>query len=157
MDKTAEVSVEGGTVVDVPGAELVVVPVPVEHSPLTLGVWLLAVIGVVGALYLGRAFFVPLLIGILASYTLHPLVDKLVTWRIPRPLGAVLVLSLLVGGVGWIGYSLQDETAKMIEKLPDAARNIRKKMNDTRSVKPSTLQKLQETANEIQGGVRAQD
>jgi predicted PurR-regulated permease PerM len=32
----------------------------------------LAIIAFVAALYLARAFFVPLLIGILASYALHP-------------------------------------------------------------------------------------
>ncbi|MHB8455671.1 MAG: hypothetical protein ACYDDO_13495 [Acidiferrobacterales bacterium] len=37
----------------------------------------LAVIALVAALYLARAFFVPLLIGILASYMLRPLVEGL--------------------------------------------------------------------------------
>ena len=37
----------------------------------------LAFIAVVAALYFARAFFVPLLIGILASYTLRPVVDRL--------------------------------------------------------------------------------
>jgi len=53
---------------------------------------LLAVIAFVAALYLGRNFIVPLLIGILASYTLTPLVDRLKAFHIPRPAGAALVL-----------------------------------------------------------------
>ena len=42
-----------------------------------VAVGVLAVIALVAALYLARAFFVPLLIGILASYALRPVVDWL--------------------------------------------------------------------------------
>ena len=44
----------------------------------------LTVIALVAALYLARAFFVPLLVGILASYALSPVVDWLKTMRVPR-------------------------------------------------------------------------
>ena len=46
-------------------------------SPVAVGVGILAVIAVVAALYLARAFFIPLLIGILAAYALRPVVDWL--------------------------------------------------------------------------------
>jgi predicted PurR-regulated permease PerM len=39
---------------------------------MSTAVSVLAIIAFVAALYLARAFFVPLLIGILASYALHP-------------------------------------------------------------------------------------
>ena len=45
--------------------------------PRSLAPVILAVIGLVGALYFARGFLVPLLIGILLSYTLSPLVDRL--------------------------------------------------------------------------------
>ena len=56
-----------------------------------LAAGILAALAVVAALYLARGFFVPLLIGILASYTLHPLVDWLQACRVPRVIGAALV------------------------------------------------------------------
>jgi len=68
-------------------------PSPKRRLPMTLGVGILAVIAVVAALYLARAFFVPLLIGILASYALRPLVNWLKACYIPRPAGAVRVAS----------------------------------------------------------------
>ena len=46
-----------------------------------LAAGVLAVLALVAALYLARGFFVPLLIGILASYALHPLVDWLAAHR----------------------------------------------------------------------------
>jgi predicted PurR-regulated permease PerM len=69
----------------------------------TVAVGILAVIALVAALYLARAFFVPLLIGILASYALSPLVDWLEVRRVPRAIGAALTLAALVGAMSWVG------------------------------------------------------
>jgi predicted PurR-regulated permease PerM len=112
---------------------------------------LLAVIALVAALYLARAFFVPLLIGILASYTLHPAVDWLHARRVPRAIGAALALLLVVAGLSWIGYTLRDDTANLIERLPEAARRIRQSMSIANTGTQTPLQNMQEAANEIQG------
>src|SRR4051812_16923662 len=48
------------------------VSTPVSH--IRIGVAVIAGISLIAALYLARAFFIPLLIGILASYALHPIV-----------------------------------------------------------------------------------
>lgn len=111
---------------------------------------ILAGIACVGALYLARAFVVPLLIGILISYTLHPVVDRLQLLRLPRAIAAALVLLLLVGSVSWVGYALGDQGTAMIEKLPDAARRLRQKMSSAIGAAPSALQNVQEATNELQ-------
>src|SRR6185503_13383452 len=105
-------------------------PVAAVHGarrwlPLFVGVAILSVIAVVAALYLARAFFVPLLIGILTSYALRPLVDRLKSWRVPRPVGAGMVLAALVAGVSWGVAAIGDDAASMVEQLPDAARAVR--------------------------------
>jgi len=131
---------------------------PLESGPiaryrlaLVMGVAVLAVIAVVGALYLARAFFVPLLIGILASYALGPLVDGLKAWSVPRAAGAALVLAALIGSMAWVAISLEDDAASMIAKLPDAARKVRQHVGEARATGPSSLQKIQEAATELQG------
>lgn len=122
----------------------------IRNSHMSIAISLLAVIALVAALYLARAFFVPLLVGILASYALHPLVDWLKLCRIPRPAGAALVLVALVGSLSWITLSLGDDAAAMIEKLPEAARKLRQNLSDTRSG-PTTLQNMRETAQQLEG------
>ena len=112
---------------------------------------ILAVIAIVAALYLARAFFVPLLIGILASYALAPLVDGLEGWRIPRAAGAALVLGALVAGLSWAAISMGDDVASLIGKLPEAAHKIREQASQARQGGPTTLQKIQEAAIELQG------
>ena len=114
----------------------------------SLGV--LAIIAFVAALYLARAFLVPLLIGILASYTLSPLVAWLNAFRVPRSLGAALVLAVIVGSLYWITSSLSGDAAAMIEKLPAAAHKLRQNLSDQRTG-PTALQNMREAAKQIEG------
>ena len=111
----------------------------------------LAVFALVAALYLARAFFVPLLIGILASYMLSPLVDWLKVLHVPRPVAAALVLVTLVGSLSWITFSLSDQATTMIEKLPEAATRLRQNLSIARAGSPTALQNMQTAANELQG------
>ncbi len=122
-----------------------------RNTSMSLALAVLAAIALVAALYLARGFFVPLLIGILASYALRPVVDWLEARHVPRPAGAALALIALVGGLSWVGYSLSDDTAAMIEKLPEAARKLRQSMSDARAGGKTPLQNIQEAASEIEG------
>jgi predicted PurR-regulated permease PerM len=110
----------------------------------------LAALAVVAALYLARSFVVPLLIGILASYTLFPLVDGLQRLRIPRVIGAALVLGLIVGALGGVAFSLRDDAQNVVEKLPEAARKFRQKITSSSQAKPGTLQQVGKAADELQ-------
>jgi predicted PurR-regulated permease PerM len=112
---------------------------------------LIAIVAAVAALYLARAFVIPLLLGIFASYTFSPIVDWLKAWRVPRSLGAALVLSALVGGVSWLGVSLSDGAAEMTENLPRAAQKLRQKLNAVGSGGPTALQNMQAAAGELEG------
>lgn len=124
---------------------------PFHHvSRISLALIILAAIAIIAALYLGRAFFVPLLIGILASYALRPMVNGLQYCHIPRSIAAALVMAALVGGTSWIAYSLADEATAMIEKLPDTVRKLRKTISAERSAVPTAIQSVQEAANELQ-------
>jgi predicted PurR-regulated permease PerM len=122
-----------------------------QAPPLHLAIGVLAVLALVGALYLARGFFVPLLIGILASYALHPLVDWLQAWRVPRSVGAALVLAIVVGSLSWIGFSMSGDARAVIEKLPEAARKLREDLSGARLGAPTALQNVQDTARELQG------
>ena len=124
-------------------------------AAITLFAGILATIAVVGALYLARAFFVPLLIGILASYALRPIVDLLKAWRIPPAAGAALVLAALIAGTSWAAISWGDDAAALIEKLPEAARKVRHQVSDTRRDGATSLQQIQDAATELQGAATA--
>jgi predicted PurR-regulated permease PerM len=136
----------------VPAADSAVVTIrDTRNLHLNVAVGLLAAIALVAALYLARAFFVPLLIGILASYALHPVVDWLKRCHVPRSVAAALVLVTLVGGLSWIAFSLSDDATALIEKLPEAAIKLRQNLSDARTSGPTSLQNMQEAAKQIEG------
>ena len=136
----------------IPVADTVAVPaVEPRDSRMQLAAIVLALLALVAALYLARGFFVPLLIGILASYALHPLVDGLAAWRVPRSVGAALVLAMVVGGISWIGVAISEDATAVIEKLPEAARKLRQDLSTARVGAPTALQNMQEAAHQLQG------
>lgn len=122
-----------------------------RYAGMSIGVGILAAIAVVAALYLARAFFIPLLIGILISYTLRPVVNWLAACHIPQALAAALVLLLLIGGSSWVVFTVKDDVTVIVERLPDAARKLRQRLSAERKSGPTALQSMQEAANEIQG------
>jgi predicted PurR-regulated permease PerM len=136
---------------DGPDAEPVATAVRARrYFRMSLALVVLAVIASIAALYLGRAFLVPLLIGILGSYALRPLVDFLQRIRIPRAIGAALVLAALIGGMSWVVVSVSGEATVLMERLPDAARKLRQSMSSSRNDVPSALQNVKEAASELQ-------
>ena len=121
-----------------------------RYLRMSVAVGTLTIIAIVAALYLARAFFVPLLIGILASYTLSPVVGWLKSCHVPRPVSAALVLAALIGSLAWIAFSLSDDATAMIDKFPEAARELRHNLSDARTG-PTALQNMQETAKQLEG------
>jgi predicted PurR-regulated permease PerM len=125
-----------------------------RRSRTELATGMLALLALVAALYLARGFFIPLLIGILASYALHPLVDRLESFHLPRSIGAALVLVSVVGAISWVGVSISDDAVALIEKLPAAARNLRKNLSVARLDSPTALQNMQAAAQELQAAAQ---
>jgi predicted PurR-regulated permease PerM len=121
--------------------------VPRERSETPL--WILAVIAVIASLYLARAFIVPLLFGILVSYTLRPVVDWFERYRIPRALGSAVVLGALVGGISWMTFSLSADAATMVGQLPETARKLRQNLSILSEGNWTTWHHFQQAADEL--------
>ena len=90
---------------------------------------------------------IPVLMGLLFSYALTPLVDRLVRAGVPRALGAGVVMIALVGGLAWGTWSLSDQANNLIESLPDAAQKLRDTLHPKlRDPNPSTMDQVQKAA-----------
>ena len=114
----------------------------------------LAILAVLASLYVlhwASAVFIPLLLGVMFSYALTPLVNRLVRWRLPRTLAAALLLVAIVSGIGSIAYTLGDEAAAMVEGLPAAAQKLRRGLEGQRRQGPAaTIETMQKAATEIE-------
>ena len=130
-----------------PERVLLHMPVDIRSAALVL----LAVLATLFVLHWAKAVFVPLLVGVMFSYALDPVVDRLTRWRLPRPAAAALLMVALVGGIGWMGYRLSPDALALVESLPDAAEKLRKSMHreGTPTAPAKTIENVQKAANEL--------
>lgn len=114
--------------------------------PLTV----LAVLAVVFTLNWAQAILIPLMLGVMISYTLSAPVNLMQKWHIPRALGAALLLLSLVGGSGFAVYSLGGETSRMIETLPEAVQKLRIALLTGKGTSERSIEKVQRAASELE-------
>jgi predicted PurR-regulated permease PerM len=122
---------------------------PVDVRSLSLIV--LTVLACIFALQWAKSVLVPILLGVMFSYALTPAVDWLQRRRLPRPIGATLVLGALIGVIGWGAWALSDDASALIETLPLVAQKVRQGLDGERG-KPSTspIDRVQQAANELE-------
>lgn len=125
-----------------------------ERAPNSISLTVLAVLGVIFMLYWARAFFIPLMFGVMISYALSPLVKLMQKWRIPRALGAAILLIGIVGGIGFLAYSLSDEAVATVESLPDAVDKFRKTLRKEQGASDSAMHKMQNATSDLEQAAR---
>jgi predicted PurR-regulated permease PerM len=125
-----------------------VLRIPVDVYSFSLA--LLAVLAVIFVLHWARAIFIPLMLGVMISYALSPPVNLMQKWRIPRAIGAAVLLLVIVGGTCSLGYSLSDDAAKLIETLPNAVQKIRLARLKERGTPEGTMENVQKTATQLE-------
>lgn len=107
---------------------------PVASVALTV----LASLAFIAALKWAQEFFIPLVFGILISYTLSPMVGWLVKRKLPRPLATGIVMSILCASTALVATSVYMQAQSIVDDLPVAAyrlSNAYKRM-DTGGVGP---------------------
>jgi len=137
-----------GSVVD---ASLLTLPgtrTSVDARGLALGI--LAALATILALSWAQGFVVPLLLGIIISYTLNPLVGWLEAIRIPRVAGTVIVMASVIGALVLGTYSLRGEVQTIIEQLPEAATKLATGIARMRIGQIGNIQKMQSAATEVE-------
>ncbi|WP_343731479.1 AI-2E family transporter [Duganella sp.] len=125
------------------------IPLHVHARGLALGV--IATVAFLYALQWSRNFLVPLVLGILITYTLSPLVCWLERLRIPRLVGATLVTAAILGGSVLVIDKVQGEFQSIVDELPTAGHKLSRLLSERlHSGGPSALQRIQDVAAELQ-------
>jgi predicted PurR-regulated permease PerM len=104
------------TIVDIPNSWW--------RDHLHVAVWILVACVLVLFLRLGAEAVVPFVLSVLLFYALDPAVDALQRWRVPRAIGAALMLGVVLTGVAAVTLSLSDDVAQVVAELPDGARRL---------------------------------
>jgi len=113
----------------------------------------LAVLAVLASLYAlswAQAFVVPLLLGIIFSYTLNPFVAWLEALRLPRSVATIAVMAGVTGALVLGTYSLRGQVQTIIEQLPEAAMKFTAGLSRLQTTKDGNMQKVQSAATEVE-------
>ncbi|MEO8924980.1 MAG: AI-2E family transporter [Caldimonas sp.] len=122
------------------------------HMPVgirSLSLAILAVLASVFALQWAKAVVIPILLGLMFSYALTPVVDRLARWRLPRAAGAGLVIIAIIVGLVWGGWSMRDDADAFIESLPSISLKLRQIVQRPGAMQVGTIARMQQAATEI--------
>jgi predicted PurR-regulated permease PerM len=125
------------------------------HMPVDIRNVSLVILAVLAGLFVlswAKAVFIPLMLGLVFSYALSPVVNALQARRIPRSIGAAVLLLAIFSAMGATAYSLSDEAGKLVESLPTAAQKLKAAIQTRRAAGGSagTLETVQKAAAQIE-------
>ena len=137
---------------DEPARVLLHMPVDVRSFSLAV----IAVLATIFALNWAKPILVPILLGVMFSYALTPVVERLHRWRIPRALAASAVLAAILAFLGWGTWALSDDAQALVATLPEVAQKVRRGLEGQgRNPAGSTIEKMQQAANELEQAAAA--
>ena len=126
-------------------------PIHVRNIAFTL----LSIAIVILLLQYMQPVLLPLVLGALLFYALDPAVDRLQRLRVPRAVGAALMLVIVVAGCGALTYSLRGQALTVIDQLPAGARKLSASLRKMPGAKPGAVEKVQQAADALRGSEKS--
>ena len=115
-----------------------------------LALRILATLALIFALRWAQSFAISLLVGIFLAYTLNPLVVWLERIKVPRIVGASIVMLTAVCALGLGTYSLRGQMQTILEQLPEAASKLSARLASLSLGGLISMQKVQTAARDIE-------
>lgn len=105
-------------------------------------------------LYLGRSFFLPIVLALLLSFVLSPAVRLLRRLRLPTALAAAVVVFGLLGGLVVGIYNLAGPAAEWAQEAPRSLRRLERKLGELKKPVQTVSKATQqvEKMTEVGGG-----
>jgi predicted PurR-regulated permease PerM len=89
---------------------------------------LLTVLAVLYTLYFARSFLIPIVFALLLNFLLSPLIRRMTKMSIKPPLGAALVVVVLLAGMGWGAYQLATPAQRWAAIAPQSFMKAQSKL-----------------------------
>ncbi len=103
------------------------VPPPATPGPSGLGTLAVALV-CIGALYVGKEVFIPLVLAVLLSFVLAPVVNLLRRWHLPRAPAIIVTVALALGVLLAVGGVIGLQIADLGGKLPEYQQTVETKV-----------------------------
>ncbi|MCK7551276.1 AI-2E family transporter [Marinobacter goseongensis] len=134
---------------------------PVWKSPVKVRDAALVVLATIATVFFidwAEAILLPLVVAVLVSYALDPLVSAFGRLRIPRAVGAGIVILSLIALAAAASVPLQREAMAMLDKIPLAAKQIERIRAQTPVAgEEDLLEKAEKAVKEIESTTKQDD
>ena len=113
--------------------------------------WLLTVLGIVGALYVAKAVFIPLALAVLLTFVLAPPARLLRQWGVPRvPAALIVVLVAFISIMGLV-LALGQQLNQLASELPKYEYTTTHKIRNIRDAVANSgaLQSMSQLVNHV--------
>ena len=118
----------------------------------------LAVLGIVAALYFAKAVFLPLALAILLTLLLAPAVRHLRGWGLPRVIAVALVVAFACTIFLGVGAFVGQQMTQLAQKLPEYQLTIERKIRTARdAASGGTLQRISNFLRTVNQEIRKND
>jgi predicted PurR-regulated permease PerM len=111
---------------------------------------LISVAIVVLLLQFMQPVLLPLVLAALLFYALDRPVDWLQKRRVPRAIGAAIMLALFISSCGALAYTLQGQALTVIDELPVGARKLAAVLRKAPGAEPGAVEKIEQAADALQ-------
>lgn len=151
VSKNAEPGPEppSATPPDVPPTPVLpALPVPAT-PPSAWAVRVIAIVALFYFLHWAADFLIPVVFGILISYTLSPIVVWMERVHVPRAAGAGIVTLALLGSAGLVANTMYHEARSVIDELPLATWKVRAALERLDDGEASMYEKLHAAAESL--------
>jgi predicted PurR-regulated permease PerM len=108
----------------------------------------LTVLAVLYTLYVAREFLIPIVFALLLNFLLSPVIRQLTRLRIKPPLGAAIVVVLLIGAVGGGVYQLAGPAQRWAASAPQSFGKAQRKLR-------SIIQPMQQVSSNMEQAANA--
>jgi predicted PurR-regulated permease PerM len=124
-------------------------PTPAPRPRSSAAATVLAACAVVGVLWWGQRFLIPVVTGVLLAMLLGPLVVQGARLVRSRALSAALSLLLVIGVIGAAGSAFSDQLLRVVERVPEMMSLAAVKLGETDPRTQSLLIRAREALKEL--------
>ncbi|MCY7379506.1 MAG: AI-2E family transporter [Gemmatimonadaceae bacterium] len=120
-----------------------------QHRSRSVEVTLITVLAVLYTMYFARSFLIPIVFATLLNFLLSPLIRRMAKRRVKPPIGAAIVVLVLLTGIGWGTYELATPAQRWASIAPQSFAKAQDKLRGIIKPMQQVSRNVEQAANAV--------